>query len=88
MCSVNELVVFSPNVQAPFSKDEALNSWDQAPSESSRPQPLILAASDPKQANDEKNSEFDLSVHFLFNSFKLNVFALISSPKLARSENT
>ncbi|KAG7354569.1 HNH endonuclease [Nitzschia inconspicua] len=65
---LTEIFVFSPNIAPPFSQDKALNSWDQIPSNSSGPQPLILVAPAPPQPppqpadlNQQASQKFELT---------------------------
>ena len=54
-CDALNLKVYTPDTEPPFSEDKALKAWDAIPSNSSGPQPLIVVAPDPKQADGMKS---------------------------------
>lgn len=59
-----EIFVYPPGTTPPFSQDKALNSWDQIPSNSSGPQPLIVVAPNPrKQPSGDPGYPFNDSIN-------------------------
>ena len=78
----SRIFVYPPGTKPPFSQDKALRSWDQVPSTSSGPSgpnPLIVVAPLPKQANGKKCLDvFRVScfVRFLLNLFDLSLLTI------------
>ena len=51
---LTKLYVYSPGTTS-FSQDKVLKAWNPIPSNSSGPQPFMVMAPNPKQANGEKH---------------------------------